>query len=72
VADVRCRCHLLARVVVGGTEFRGLRCPACIDAILESKNELVRENNALRLGTVTGPAPPGVPLKHPVDPKAAF
>jgi hypothetical protein len=46
--DRECRCHLLTRVVAGGAEFKGLRCPACIDAVLESKNEVVRENDRLR------------------------
>lgn len=43
----KCRCHDLQQVLVGRFIYRGLRCPHCIDLILEAKNELVRENNAL-------------------------
>lgn len=43
-----CQCNKLKRVVVGGLELLNLRCPHCIDAIMEAKNELVRENNRLR------------------------
>lgn len=43
-----CQCNRLARVVVGGFEFKGLHCPHCVDMVLEAKNELVRENNRLR------------------------
>ena len=59
--DDRCHCARLLRVLAGGVEFRALRGPFCIDAIMEAKNELVRENNALRAalaGTKTLPEPP--------------
>ncbi len=38
-----CKCLLLANLTLGGNRFEGLRCPACIDAIIEAKNQLVRE-----------------------------
>lgn len=72
MADKECRCNALARVVAGGVEFRNLRCPACVDAILEAKNELVRENNRLREWGALMTAPPSVPLEHPVDMTVTF
>lgn len=44
----KCRCRDLQQIVVGRFVYVGLRCPHCIDLIIESKNELVRENNVLR------------------------
>jgi hypothetical protein len=49
-----CQCRKLTRVVVGGLEFLNLRCPHCIDSIIESKNELVRE--VARLKPLAGPS----------------
>ena len=48
-----CQCNKLMRVAVGQTEFRGLRCPHCVDAILEAKNEVIRENYRLLKGDFT-------------------
>lgn len=48
-----CKCALLHKVQTGGVEFYNLRCPACADAIVEAKNELVRENQRLLRGDFT-------------------
>ena len=41
------------KVVVGHLECKGLRCPRCIDAIIEEKNRLVRENQRILRGEFT-------------------
>jgi hypothetical protein len=50
---VVCHCNLLKKIVVGNIQFLNLRCPLCIDQVMEAKNELVRENNRLRAGEFT-------------------
>jgi hypothetical protein len=43
----RCYCVHLRQVHAGSLEFRGLRCPFCLDALLDKCNDLVRDNHRL-------------------------
>jgi hypothetical protein len=46
----RCLCAFIPKVAVRalGVELTGLRCPACVDAIVEKCNETTRDNYDLR------------------------
>jgi pimeloyl-ACP methyl ester carboxylesterase len=50
---VSCYCAKIPTLVVAGVALDRLRCPDCVDAIVESKNELVRENQRLLRGEFT-------------------
>ena len=47
MASDPCQCLKLQRVVTNSVTFYGLRCPHCVDSIMEAKNALVRRVNEL-------------------------